>query len=61
MTPDEEKRFPLLPETQWQDKVRNCVGLFKQRPLETRKQFAERVFRAFQEYQRKRPPKDQKK
>jgi len=34
---------PLRPS--WQDKPRPCLGLFKQGPLETREQFAERIFK----------------
>jgi hypothetical protein len=35
------------------DKKRMLLGLFKQGPLETNRQFAERIVKAFQEHQAK--------
>jgi hypothetical protein len=63
--PDEEA-FPLPkdPPT-WQDKQRECLGLFKWEPLETRDEFAERVFREsklkLESLQKTHPPKPSKK
>jgi hypothetical protein len=47
-----DKKFPLTPKTEEQfESKRELMGLFRQRPLETEQQFAERVFGACQEYQ----------
>jgi hypothetical protein len=51
MTSDEDKRFPLLRQEQSQfETKRTLVGLYKQGPLETNDQFAERIVREMQEY-----------
>jgi hypothetical protein len=43
--------FPLPPKPNPDfESVRELVGLFKQGPLETNRQFAERVFKAWQDY-----------
>jgi hypothetical protein len=55
MTSDEEKRFPLINPRQGQfETKRELVGVFEQGPLETNKEFAERIFAAFQAHQAKR-------
>ena len=49
-----EKRFPLPNQEQTHfDTKRTLVGLYKQGPLETDDQFAERIVREMQEYQAK--------
>src|SRR5215469_1317429 len=53
---EKDKAFPLIPGG-WQDEKRMLVGLFKQGPLETREQFAQRVWKAWQEHQAKQPTK----
>jgi hypothetical protein len=42
MISDDDKKFPLIPGAR-QDTKRDLLGLFKQGPLETTQQFAERV------------------
>jgi hypothetical protein len=45
MTSEKENLFPLPKDPpSRQDKVRTCLGLWKQGPLETTDQFAERVY-----------------
>jgi len=48
---DKEKKFPLpkREQTRFETK-RTLVGLYKQGPLETNQQFAERIVREMQEY-----------
>jgi len=48
----EPKKSPQKSETRFETK-RTLIGLYKQRPLETNREFAERIFREFQEYQAK--------
>jgi hypothetical protein len=66
MTSDEKKRFPLpeREQTEFETK-RTLVGLYKQGPLETNDQFADRIVREMQEYlaksrQRTKPSKPDK-
>jgi len=55
MTSNEDKRFPLPKQEQTRfETKRTLLGLFKQGPLETDDQFAERVARAFQQRMRER-------
>ena len=54
MTSENEKAFRLPGDApSRQDKKRTLIGLYKQRPLETLDQFAERIVRQFQEHQRR--------
>ena len=54
MTSDEEKKFPLPKQEQTRfETKRQLVGLYKQGPLETLQQFAERIVKEMQEYQSK--------
>ena len=58
MTSDEVKRFPLPePEPGRFETKRQLMGLFKQGPLETRKQFAERIVKTMQEHLAKSRPR----
>jgi hypothetical protein len=50
MTSDGHKRFLLPKQEQEFETKRELVGLFKQGPLETDQQFAQRIMKAFQEY-----------
>jgi hypothetical protein len=52
-----DKKFPLPPSQEEFESKRTLVGLFKQGPLETNEEFVERVWKAYQEYQAKHPPK----
>jgi len=48
---DKEKRFPLPRQEQTRfETKRTFVGLYKQGPLETNQQFAERIVREMQEH-----------
>jgi hypothetical protein len=61
MTSDVDRRFPLSnPGPKFETK-RELVGLFKQGPLETNREFAERVAKAFQEHHAKRQAKQRAK
>jgi hypothetical protein len=65
MTSDEDKRFPLPKQAQGFETKRTLVGLYKQGPLETLNQFAERIAREMQEHlaksqQRTNTPKPDK-
>jgi hypothetical protein len=51
MTADADKRFPLPSEQEQFETKRTLVGLFKQGPLETNREFAERVAKTFQQHQ----------
>lgn len=48
MTSEEDKKFPLQHQPTGFETKRELIGLFKQGPLETQRQFAERVWREFQ-------------
>jgi DNA anti-recombination protein RmuC len=53
-----QRLFPLAKREQTRfETKRELLGLFKQGPLETEKEFAERVAKAFQEYQAKKADK----
>ena len=48
----EPKKSPQKSETRFETK-RELIGLYKQGPLETNREFAERVFEAFRAHQAK--------
>jgi hypothetical protein len=51
----EAKLFPLPKQEPTPfEKQRALIGLFKQGPLETQKEFAQRIVKAFQEYEAKK-------
>jgi len=56
-----DKKFPLPPSQEDFETKRTLVGLFKQGPLETNKEFALRVWKATQEYQAKKRERSQAK
>jgi hypothetical protein len=57
MTSDGHKRFLLPKQEQEFETKRELVGLFKQGPLETDQQFAQRIMKAFQDYDAKKVDK----
>jgi hypothetical protein len=54
-----DKKFPLPPSQEDFETKRTLVGLFKQGPLETNKEFALRVWKATREYQANKQKRSQ--